>query len=110
MGAFSLKGSCALIAVTDHGCLRRQRAHVQKRYVTPTRYRSRPISVGSLSLLRAMIETGCLEIVLSSACAFYVEPHGLPIRASALATGKSLRSVGADPDGEIGELRIPATT
>lgn len=94
--------------------------------------------VGSLSLLNAMLQGGCRRIVFSSTCAIYGEPEKLPIGETAAKkplspygaskmmierilsdygstyglTSISLRyfnAAGADPDGEIGELRDPET-
>ena len=89
--------------------------------------------VGSLSLLRAMLDGGCRKLVFSSSCAVYGEPEEMPIRettprnpvnpygASKLIVERiladygrayELRSIalryfnasGADPDGDLGEL------
>ena len=90
--------------------------------------------VGSLSLLRAMLDGGCRKLVFSSSCAVYGEPSEMPIRetsplnpvnpygASKMMVERiladygrayELQSIalryfnasGADPDGELGELR-----
>ena len=94
--------------------------------------------VGTLSLLRAMLNAGCQKIVLSSSCAVYGEPATVPIgedtpQAPVNPYGASKAMVerilddyaraynmgvvalryfnacGADPGGEIGELRDPET-
>jgi UDP-glucose 4-epimerase len=94
--------------------------------------------VGSLSLLKAMMDADCRKLVFSSSCAVYGEPRELPIPetsplnpvnpygASKLmveriltdyARAYPLESIalryfnasGADPDGELGELRDPET-
>ena len=94
--------------------------------------------VGSLSLLRAMLRAGCQKLVFSSSCAIYGEPQELPIRetaprnpvnpygASKLMVERMLcdyqrayglnsvalryfNASGADPEGELGELRHPET-
>ena len=93
---------------------------------------------GALSLLRAMINADCGKIVFSSTCAVYgepaidahprghtakpVNPYGaskamvermLGDYASAYGMGfvalRYFNACGADPDGEIGELRDPET-
>ncbi len=93
---------------------------------------------GSLALLKAMLQAGCLKIVFSSSCAVYGEPEEIPIReqtpknpvnpygASKLMVERVLsdyvgayglasialryfNACGADPDGEVGELRDPET-
>ena len=93
---------------------------------------------GSLSLLRAMLRAGCQKLVFSSSCAIYGEPEELPIRetapqnpvnpygASKLMVERMLcdyhrayglnsialryfNASGADPEGELGELRDPET-
>jgi UDP-glucose-4-epimerase GalE len=93
---------------------------------------------GSLSLLNAMLETRCRKLVFSSSCAVYGEPAVLPIPETAPKTpltpyglsklmvermlsdyahAYELESValryfnagGADPDGEIGEMRDEET-
>jgi UDP-glucose 4-epimerase/UDP-arabinose 4-epimerase len=93
---------------------------------------------GSLSLLRAMMDADCRKLVFSSSCAVYGEPREVPIRetsplnpvnpygASKLmveriladyARAYALQSIalryfnasGADPEGELGELRDPET-
>ena len=93
---------------------------------------------GSLSLLRAMLDADCRKLVFSSTCAVYGEPTELPIGetsplnpvnpygASKLMVERILadyarayafqsialryfNASGADPDGELGELRDPET-
>jgi UDP-arabinose 4-epimerase len=93
---------------------------------------------GSLSLLKAMLQAGCRKLVFSSSCAIYGEPDQLPIRetaplnpvnsygASKLMVERILsdygrayaldsialryfNASGADPEGELGELRDPET-
>jgi UDP-arabinose 4-epimerase len=93
---------------------------------------------GTLALLKAMLEVGCLKIVFSSSCAVYGEPDEIPIReqspknpvnpygASKLMVERVLsdyvgayglasialryfNACGADPEGEVGELRLPET-
>lgn len=93
---------------------------------------------GSLSLLRAMLETRCRKLVFSSSCSVYGEPTSIPIRETApknpitpyglsklmvervladygrvhVLESIALRyfnASGADPDGEIGEMRAQET-
>jgi len=93
---------------------------------------------GSLSLVRAMLDANCRNLVFSSTCAIYGEPREVPISetvppnpvnpygASKLMVERilsdycrafPLRSIalryfnasGADPGGEVGELRDPET-
>jgi UDP-arabinose 4-epimerase len=93
---------------------------------------------GSLALLNAMLQAGCLKIVFSSSCAVYGEPDQIPIDEEATKNpvnpyGSSMLMVerilsdygnayeltsialryfnaaGADPEGEVGELRDPET-
>ena len=93
---------------------------------------------GRSSLLRAMLDTDISAIVFSSSCAIYGEPVQIPIRetfpkqpvnpygASKLIIERVLsglrrayglqfvalryfNAAGADPDGEVGELRDPET-
>ena len=93
---------------------------------------------GALSLLRAMMQAGCRKIVFSSSCAVYGEPADMPIREGApkqpvnpygaskamverilgdyahaydfgVVALRYFNACGADPDGEIGELRDPET-
>jgi len=94
--------------------------------------------VGSVALLGAMLKAGCRKIVFSSSCAVYGEPDEIPIReqtpknpvnpygASKLMVERILsdcgkaygldsialryfNACGADPEGEVGELRDPET-
>jgi UDP-glucose-4-epimerase GalE len=105
--------------------------------VNPQKYYENNVA-GSLTLLGCMLQTDCRKIVFSSSCAVYGERHVQPIRetvpqapvnpygASKLMVERvlsdyaqarelefvSLRyfnACGADPDGEIGELRDPET-
>jgi UDP-glucose 4-epimerase/UDP-arabinose 4-epimerase len=93
---------------------------------------------GSLSLLGAMLDANCRKLVFSSSCSVYGEPHELPIRETSplnpvnpygaskmmveriladYARAYGLQSIalryfnasGADPEGELGELRDPET-
>lgn len=93
---------------------------------------------GSRSLLRAMLETQCRKLVFSSSCAIYGEPTRIPIVETApknpvtpyglsklvveqilsdYSRTHALESIalryfnasGADPDGEIGEMRALET-
>jgi UDP-arabinose 4-epimerase len=93
---------------------------------------------GSLALLGAMLASGCRRLVFSSSCAIYGEPDTVPIReiapqcpvspygASKAMVERILRdyrgayglepialryfnAAGADPEGELGELRDPET-
>ena len=50
--------------------------------VDPQKYYDNNVT-GSLSLLKAMLEVGCRNIVFSSSCAIYGEPEELPIRETA---------------------------
>jgi UDP-arabinose 4-epimerase len=112
-------------------------AYVGESIAHPQKYYENNVG-GLLSLLRAMLQTGCRKIVFSSTCAVYGEPEDMPIRETApknpvnpygssklmierilddYARAYGLESValryfnacGADPDGEIGELRDPET-
>lgn len=112
-------------------------AYVGESVVDPQKYYDNNVT-GSLSLLRAMLEVGCRNIVFSSSCAIYGQPEELPIGEAApknplspygasklmverllsdygCAYGLSsialryFNAAGADPDGEIGELRDPET-
>jgi UDP-glucose-4-epimerase GalE len=98
----------------------------------PAKYYDNNVA-GSLSLLRAMLKTGCRKLVFSSSCAIYGEPRETPIRETArpdpvnpygasklmveriladCGMANELQSIalryfnasGADPDGEVGEL------
>lgn len=112
-------------------------AYVGESVVDPQKYYDNNVT-GSLSLLKAMLEVGCRSIVFSSSCAIYGEPEELPIGETApknplspygasklmverllsdygCAYGLSsialryFNAAGADPDGELGELRDPET-
>ena len=112
-------------------------AYVGEFVVDPQKYYENNV-VGTLSLLRAMIEAGCSRIVFSSSCAVYGEPVEVPIREStpkepvnpygaskamverilddyaraydvAAVALRYFNACGADPEGEIGELRDPET-
>lgn len=112
-------------------------AYVGESVTDPMKYYENNVG-GALSLLRAMINADCRNIVFSSTCAVYGEPATVPIRedtpqkpvnpygaskamverilddyASAYEIGvvalRYFNACGADPDGEIGELRDPET-
>ena len=112
-------------------------AYVGESVTDPQKYYENNV-MGSLSLLRAMLEAGSRMLVFSSSCAIYGEPEELPIRettpqnpvnpygASKAMVERMLidytqaydfRSIalryfnaaGADPDGDVGELRDPET-
>jgi UDP-arabinose 4-epimerase len=112
-------------------------AYVGESVANPQKYYENNV-VASLSLLRAMLEAECRSIVFSSSCAVYGEPESLPILETSpknpvspygasklmverilsdFAPAYGLKSIslryfnasGADPDGEIGELRDPET-
>ena len=112
-------------------------AYVGESVVDPQKYYENNVA-GTLSLLRAMLDGNCQNIVFSSTCAIYGEPQTVPMNettsphpvnpygASKFAVERiladyalayPLRAValryfnasGADPDGEIGELREPET-
>jgi len=112
-------------------------AYVGESVTDPQKYYENNVA-GSLSLLGAMLEADCRNIVFSSTCAIYGEPRELPIVETAPANpvnpygaskfmvervladygqAYSLKSIalryfnasGADPDDEIGELRDPET-
>ena len=112
-------------------------AYVGESVTDPRKYYENNVG-GALSLLRAMTDAGCRKIVFSSTCAIYGEPATVPIREDTpqesvnpygaskamverilddYARGYGLGVValryfnacGADPDGEIGELRDPET-
>ena len=105
--------------------------------INPQKYYDNNV-VGTLSLLRAMLETDTSTIVFSSSCAIYGEPEQVPIvedaakqpvnpyGASKLMIERVLsdytrayglqsvalryfNAAGADPDSEVGELRDPET-
>lgn len=112
-------------------------SYVGESVSNPQKYYENNVA-GSLSLLKGMLDAGCHNLVFSSTCAIYGEPKDLPIRETTppnpvnpygatkfmverilsdygLAT--PLRSIalryfnasGADPQGEVGELRDPET-
>jgi UDP-glucose 4-epimerase/UDP-arabinose 4-epimerase len=112
-------------------------AYVGESVTDPQKYYENNVT-GSLSLLRGMLEAGCKKLVFSSSCAIYGEPDELPIRETApqnpvnpygtsklmverilsdyaLAYGldstalRYFNASGADPEGELGELRDPET-
>jgi UDP-arabinose 4-epimerase len=112
-------------------------AYVGESVVDPAKYYDNNVS-GTLSLLAGMRAAGCESLVFSSTCAVYGQPAAVPISeetrpepinpygASKLMVERiladfghahGLRSValryfnacGADPGGEIGELRDPET-
>ena len=112
-------------------------AYVGESVTNPQKYYENNVS-GSLALLRAMLQAGCRKLVFSSSCAIFGEPDELPIRETAphnpvnpYGTSKAMvermlvdyahayglesmslryfNASGADPDGELGELRDPET-
>jgi UDP-glucose-4-epimerase GalE len=112
-------------------------AYVGESVTDPRKYYENNVG-GSLSLLSAMLAADCRKLVFSSSCAIYGAPEALPIReaspkdpvnpygASKLMVERvladygrayALQSIalryfnasGADPDGELGELREPET-
>ena len=112
-------------------------AYVGESVINPQKYYDNNVT-GTLSLLRAMLETNVPSVVFSSSCAIYGEPEQIPIAemapkqpASPYGASKlmiervlsdysrayGLQSIalryfnaaGADPDGEVGELRDPET-
>ena len=112
-------------------------AYVGKSVVDPAKYYDNNVA-GALSLLAGMRAAACDTLVFSSTCAVYGQPKQLPIieetprepinpyGASKMMVERiladfrpayGLRSIalryfnacGADPDGEIGELRDPET-
>jgi UDP-arabinose 4-epimerase len=112
-------------------------AYVGESVINPDKYYDNNVA-GSLSLLHAMIQTSCRDLVFSSSCAIYGEPDAMPIRETTppnpvnpygaskamvermlqdYARAYAVESVslryfnasGADPDGELGELRDPET-
>lgn len=123
--------SCNAAAVIHFAAL----AYVGDSVLHPAQYYRNNIA-GTMSVLDAMRDTGCSQIVFSSTCAVYGQPAAMPIteatppepinpygrtklacehmmRDYGLAYG--IRSIclryfnagGADPDGEIGELHDP---
>lgn len=112
-------------------------AYVGESVSDPQKYYDNNVT-GTLSLLRAMLEAGCPHLVFSSTCAIYGQPERVPIAedtpanpvnpygASKLMVERILsdyaraydfraialryfNACGADPDGDIGELRDPET-
>ena len=112
-------------------------AYVGESVIDPQKYYDNNVT-GTLSLLRAMIDTDTSTIVFSSSCAIYGEPEQIPITeacakepvnpygASKLMIERVLmdyvraygfqfvalryfNAAGADPDARIGELRDPET-
>jgi UDP-arabinose 4-epimerase len=112
-------------------------AYVGESVTDPRKYYENNVA-GSLSLLGAMLEGDCRRFVFSSSCAIYGEPAEIPIRettpknpvnpygASKAMVERILRDYeqahgiraialryfnasGADPEGELGELRDPET-
>lgn len=112
-------------------------ALVGESVANPQKYYDNNVA-GTLSLLGAMVEAECQMLVFSSTCAIYGEPKQVPIIETTPANpvnpygaskymvervladygpAYSLRSIalryfnasGADPNGEIGELRDPET-
>ena len=112
-------------------------AYVGELVINPQKYYDNNVS-GTLSLLRAMLDADVSTIVFSSSCAIYGEPEQVPIteaaakqpvnpygasklmiervlsdytRAYGLQTIalRYFNAAGADPDGEVGELRDPET-
>lgn len=112
-------------------------AYVGESVVNPQKYYDNNVA-GTLSLLKGMLEADCRNIVFSSTCAVYGQPANVPISekttqnpvnpygASKLMVERILsdyqraydlnwialryfNASGADPDGEIGELRDPET-
>ncbi len=56
-------------------------AYVGESVINPQKYYDNNVT-GTLSLLRAMLETGTCTIVFSSSCAIYGEPEQVPITRS----------------------------
>jgi UDP-glucose-4-epimerase GalE len=112
-------------------------AYVGESIIDPQKYYDNNVT-GTLSLLRAMLDADVPAIVFSSTCAIYGEPDRVPIGedaakqpvnpygASKLMIERILldytrayglqfialryfNAAGADPEGEVGELREPET-
>jgi UDP-glucose-4-epimerase GalE len=112
-------------------------AYVGESVIDPQKYYDNNVT-GTLALLRAMLDTDTSTIVFSSSCAIYGEPEQIPITEAApkqpvnpygasklmiervlsdYSRAYGLQSIalryfnaaGADPDGEVGELRDPET-
>ena len=113
------------------------KAYVGESITHPQKYYENNVA-GSLALLNGMLAAGCGQLVFSSSCAIYGKPEALPIRESApqgpvspYGASKAMierilwdyqnayglkaialryfNAAGADPDGEVGELRDPET-
>jgi UDP-glucose-4-epimerase GalE len=112
-------------------------AYVGESVTDPRKYYENNVA-GSLVLLGAMLNAGCRKIVFSSSCAIYGEPKEVPIpehtpqnpvnpygatkamverilfdyqradEVNAVAL-RYFNASGADPEGELGELRDPET-
>lgn len=112
-------------------------AYVGESVVDPLKYFENNVS-GTTALLKGMVAAGCLKIVFSSTCAVYGQPDVMPIREhtptrpiNSYGTSKLMaenileycrnalglnymalryfNACGADPDGDVGELRDPET-
>ena len=112
-------------------------AYVGESVIDPEKYYDNNV-LGTLSLLAAMRMAGCSKIVFSSTCAVYGQHDGAPIAETARLSpvnpyGASklmaetmlsdfaaayglcytalryFNAAGADPEGELGELRDPET-
>lgn len=112
-------------------------AYVGESVTDPAKYYDNNVA-GTLALLEGLRRAGCEKLVFSSTCAVYGQPEEVPIRETTRPEpvnpyGRSKRMVeqiladyraaydlrfvalryfnacGADPDGEIGELRDPET-
>jgi UDP-arabinose 4-epimerase len=112
-------------------------SYVGESVTNPQKYYENNV-VGSLSLLRAMLTAGCRRLVFSSSCSVYGAPENVPIRETTpqnpvnpygaskamiermlcdYEQAHGIRAValryfnasGADPEGELGELREPET-
>jgi UDP-glucose-4-epimerase GalE len=112
-------------------------AYVGESVADPQKYYENNVA-GSLALLSAMLDAGCRKIVFSSTCAIYGEPKEIPIvertqpnPVNPYGASKSMvervlfdyqqadaigaialryfNASGADPEGELGELRDPET-
>jgi UDP-glucose-4-epimerase GalE len=112
-------------------------AYVGESVIDPQKYYDNNVA-GTLTLLRAMLDTDTATIVFSSSCAIYGEPDQTPISESCpkqpvnpygasklmiervlidygrayglqFAALRYFNAAGADQDGEVGELRDPET-
>ena len=112
-------------------------AYVGESVINPEKYYDNNV-VGTLALLRAMLDADVPTIVFSSSCAIYGEPEKVPIAEAApkqpvnpygasklmiervlsdYTRGYGLQFIalryfnaaGADPESEVGELRDPET-